>query len=88
MATNKEKQIQSKKRKEHIKKLRNQLNQKDPNEIYPFTKYKMITYFWIFVFSPYALYRIWGKNTEFNRTEKAAQTFFICCYIGALFNLL
>lgn len=88
MATKKEQRARTQRRKENIQELRNKINQVDSNEIHPFTKYKIITYLWIFLFAPYALYRVWKKDTEFNRTEKAAQTFFICCCVCSFVSLV
>jgi hypothetical protein len=56
----------------HIKELRKKLNAKDPNEIQPFTKYKMITYLCVIVLPlvPYAIFRLWTPNSEFGQREK------------------
>lgn len=88
MATKREQRARTTKKKERIQELKNAINQEDSTEIHPFTKYKIITYLWIFLFAPYALYRIWKKETEFNRTEKAAQTFFVCCIVGGFFSVI
>ena len=36
--------------------------------------YKKITYPFVVLFPPYALYRIWCKKSEFNQREKYVQT--------------
>ena len=46
----------------------------DPNDPHVFTRYKKITYPFVVLFPPYALYRIWCKKTEFNQREKYVQT--------------
>ena len=58
----------------HIQKMRDELNAPDPNDPHVFTKYKLLTYPFDVLFPPYALYRIWCKKSEFNRTEKMVQT--------------
>ena len=57
-----------------IQKMRDELNAPDPNDPHVFTRYKMLTYPFDVLFPPYALYRIWCKKSEFNRTEKMVQT--------------
>ncbi|MFV0393401.1 MAG: hypothetical protein ACK5LC_03250 [Coprobacillaceae bacterium] len=62
------------KRQMNIIQLRKKLNTPDPNAVHVFTKYKIITYIFVIVFPPYALYRLWSKKTEFNKQEKMVQT--------------
>lgn len=45
-----------------IQKMRDELNAPDPNDPHVFTRYKKITYPFVVLFPPYALYRIWCKN--------------------------
>lgn len=75
-------------RQKNIIRLRNKLNQPDPNEIHVFTKYKIITYIFDILFPPYALYRIWKKNSPFNNTEKGIQTSVCIIYMLTLFGNL
>lgn len=60
----------------HIKELRARLNAPDPNEIHPFTLYKIITYLCVLILPlvPVALYRIWRPATEFSRREQLIWT--------------
>ena len=53
-----------------------------------FTLYKIITYIFNILFPPYALYRIWNKNSEFNKNEKGIQTAVCIIYMIVLFTLL
>ena len=57
-----------------IQKMRDELNAPDPNDPHVFTRYKKITYPFVVLFPPYALYRIWCKKSEFNQREKYVQT--------------
>lgn len=75
-------------RQKHIVELREKLNQPDSNAIHVFTSYKIITYIFNILFPPYALYRIWNKNSEFNKNEKGIQTAVCIIYIMVLFSLL
>lgn len=74
------------KRQDNIIKLRNKLNEKDPNAIKPFTTYKVITYVFDIVFPPYALYRIWCKKSTFTQPEKMIQSAVCIIYMIILFN--
>lgn len=62
------------KRQANILRLRKKLNTPDPNAVKPFTKYKNITYLFVVLFPPYALYRIWCKNSTFKTQEKIVQS--------------
>lgn len=75
-------------RQKHIVELREKLNQPDPNAIHVFTSYKIITYIFNILFPPYALYRIWNKNSEFNKNEKGIQTAVCIIYVMVLISLL
>ena len=57
-----------------ILKMRDELNAPDPNDPHVFTRYKKITYPFVVLFPPYALYRIWCKKSEFSQREKYVQT--------------
>jgi len=63
-------------RQKHIEELRASLNAPDPEEIHPFTRYKMITYLCVVLFPlvPYAFYRIWCGKTEFSPREQKVWT--------------
>lgn len=60
----------------HIKELRASLNAPDPNEIRPFTWYKILTYLCVVAVPlvPVALYRIWCLKTEFTKKEQIIWT--------------
>lgn len=60
----------------HIKELRAQLNKPDPDEIQPFTLYKIITYLFVLILPlvPVALYRIWWGKSEFSSKEQKIWT--------------
>lgn len=75
-------------RQKNIVRLREKLNQPDPEDVHPFTRYKIITYIFNIVFPPYALYRIWNKNSEFNSSEKGIQTAVCIIYVVVLIQLL
>lgn len=75
-------------RQKNIVRLREKLNQPDPQAIHVFTPYKIITYIFNIVFPPYALYRIWNKNSEFNKNEKGIQTAVCLIYVMVLISLL
>lgn len=75
-------------RQKHIVELREKLNAPDPEAIHVFTKYKLITYVFNIFFSPYALYRIWCKKSEFNSNEKMIQTMVCIIYVIILVKLL
>lgn len=69
------------KRQRNIIRLRTKLNKSDPNAVKVFTKYKIITYIFVLLFPPYALYRIWSKNSTFNSNEKMVQTMVSLLYM-------
>lgn len=73
-------------RKEHIVELRTQLNNKSRGSIITISRYKIITYFFNFVFPPYGLYRVWCKKSEFGYTEKIGQSFVVMLYLVTLFE--
>lgn len=60
----------------HIKELRTKLNAPDPNEIHPFTVYKILTYLCVVIcpLVPIAFYRIWCAKTEFSPKEQKIWT--------------
>lgn len=74
------------KRRVRVKKLRDELNN-TTEDIKPFTKYKIITYIFVFIFPPYGMYRVWKKDSGFVITEKAAQTFVACTFISTLLSM-
>lgn len=75
-------------RQKNIVRLREKMNAPDPNAVRPFTKYKIITYIFNIVFTPYALYRIWNKKSEFNSSEKGIQTAVCIIYVIVLISLI
>ena len=75
-------------RQKNIKKLRENLNKKDPNDINVFTKYKIFTYVLNIICTPYALYRIWNKKSPFNENEKITQTGVCVIYIFVLISTI
>lgn len=75
-------------RQKNIVRLREKLNTPDPNAVHVFTKYKVITYVFNILFTPYALYRIWCKKSEFNTNEKMIQTGVCIIYLFVLANIL
>lgn len=72
----------------NIIRLRKKLNAPDPDAIHPFTKYKIITYIFNILFTPYALYRIWCKKSEFTKREKGVQTMVCVVYLVVLASML
>lgn len=70
-----------------MQQMRNELNKPDPEDPHAFTPYKMITYVFVVLFQPYALYRIWCKKSPFNHRERVVQTC-VCFLILAYFILI
>lgn len=75
-------------RQQNIARLRAKLNQKDPNAIKVFTKYKIITYIFNIVFPPYSLYRILKKDSPFSMNEKIVQAGLCVGYMVILLTIL
>lgn len=48
-------------------------------------KGRISTYLWVFLFPPYGMYRIWGGETTFRRSEKWVWTMIM---LGYLFYLI
>lgn len=72
----------------NIIRLRTKINGQGGNEVKPFTKYKIITYIFNIIFTPYALYRIWCSKSPFNQNEKYVQTGVCITYVLVLiFNI-
>lgn len=88
MATKKSQRARTEYRKAHIRELRDELNKPDPDSIHPFTKYKLLTYIFVFIFPPYGMYRVWKKNSGFVITEKVAQTLLEIAFIGTLLSFI
>lgn len=63
-------------RQKRIKELRAKLNAPDPEEIHPFTRYKLFTYLFVLILPlvPVGLYRIWKPGTEFSPKEQKIWT--------------
>lgn len=75
-------------RQKNIIRLREKLNAPDPNAVNPFTKYKIITYICNLACPPYAIYRIWGKKSEFSKSEKGVQSMVCILYMIILITIL
>lgn len=75
-------------RQQNIIKMRDELNKKNPDDIKAFGKYKMITYVMNIILPPYALYRIWKKDSPFCITEQVGQTMVCILYMYALFAVV
>ena len=88
MQTKKSRRARTEYRKQHIRELTDQLNQPNSDEIHPFTKYKLVTYILIFVFPPYAMYRVWKKDSSFTSIEQIAETFVEIVYVISLLSLV
>ena len=58
----------------------------EADRIEPFSKYKTITYIFLFLFPPYALYRIWKQDSPFRYGEKLFYSFVCVMYLVALIN--
>lgn len=46
-----------------------------------FSKWRIITYFWIIFLPPYGLYRVLSKESTFQKSEKYCWTFMIIMYM-------
>ena len=57
---------------EHINELREKLNAPDPEEIHPFTLYKILTYICVLFLPlvPVALILIWRRKSTFTKKEQ------------------
>lgn len=88
MATKKSRRARTEYRKAHIRELRDELNKPNPSDIHPFTKYKLLTYVFVFIFPPYGMYRVWKKDSCFVITEKVAQTLVEIAFIGTLLSFI
>ncbi len=75
-------------RQKNIKNLRENLNKKNPEDINVFTKYKNLTYVLNIICTPYALYRIWKKDSPFSTNEKITQTGVCVIYLIALISTI
>lgn len=91
MAKKKQKKVQYEgltERQKNIVRLREKLNQPDPDQVKVFTRYKMVTYVFNILFPPYSLYRIWNEKSEFNANEKGIQSAVCIIYMVVLAILL
>lgn len=70
-----------------VQDLRKRINRRDleAEKIQYYTKYKNLTYAWIFVFPPYGWHRLWRKDTEFQYQEKVLLTMISLVYLVSLF---
>lgn len=75
-------------RQKNILKMKEELNTPDPNAIKPFGKYKLLTYVFNIVFPPYALYRIWKKDSPFCITEQVGQSMVCGLYMMILLSTI
>lgn len=66
-----------------IQKMRDELNAPDPNDPHVFTRYKKITYPFVVLFPPYALYRIWCKkqNSTNGKNTCKRRSVYSSCFI-------
>lgn len=71
-------------RQRNILRLRKELNMKKKDTLIVFTKYKILTYVLVFLFPPYAMYRIWKQDSPFVITEKVGQTMVCIIYVCTL----
>ncbi|MEG0685218.1 MAG: hypothetical protein RR428_09180 [Coprobacillus sp.] len=71
----------------NILKMKEQLNKPDPNAIKPFQKYKIMTYIFNILFPPYALYRIWKKDSPFCITEQVGQSMVCIIYMFTIISM-
>lgn len=62
--------------------LRREQNARLFNKI--FSKNRIITYLCLVILPPYGLYRIWHKNSTFNKIEKYLWTFIFVMFIVKL----
>lgn len=53
-----------------------------------FSKARIITYIWIIFFTPYGLFRVWGKGSTFRRSEKWVWTMIAIIYLFCLAKLI
>lgn len=60
----------------NIRMLRKRINRRSLEEkkIHPFARYKVLTYLWIFLFTPYGVFRLYRKNSGFGIEEKIVQS--------------
>lgn len=73
-------------REKNIIRLREKLNKPNPDDIKPFTKYKIITYIFNIIFPPYSLYRIWKDKSPFSFNEKITQSGVCIVYMFVLLS--
>lgn len=52
------------------------------------SKARIITYIWIILFLPYGLYRVWGGESTFRRSEKWVWTLIAAAYLIGFFRLI
>lgn len=52
------------------------------------SKARIITYIWIILFPPYGLYRVWGGESTFRRSEKWVWTLIAAVYLIVFFGLI
>lgn len=74
-------------RQENIVKLRKRINRREMEEekTPAFTKQRLISYVWLFAFTPYGLFRIWQKDSGFKQQEKIVYTMIGIVYLTALY---
>lgn len=60
----------------------------EEEKVEPFTKYKIITYLFIFLFTPYGLYRLLCKNSPFKKGEKIVYTIIGIVYIISIYDTI
>ncbi len=58
----------------------------EEEKVEPFSRYKIITYIFIFLFTPYGLYRLLKKDSPFKKGEKIVYSFVSVVYLMALYS--
>ena len=73
----------------NINRIRKRMNRLDMEQekVKMFTKYKLWTYMWVFLFPPYGMYRVWKKNSTFTYSERMIQTITCVTYTVVLINI-
>lgn len=75
----------------NIVKIRKRMNRRDIEEekFNGFAKPKLWTYLWIFLFTPYGLYRLFDKKNGFLKQQKVVWTIvaivYVCCLLQSIF---
>ena len=83
-------EIELSKEQKSIVATRKRINRREleSEKVDPFSKYKTITYIFIFLFTPYGLYRIWNKDSTFKYGEKLVYTMIAIIYFITIVNAI